>query len=67
MPDTAAASVLAILDPTEYDEEVEQVLMTFMGYASDAFVHIPADGLKALPPSAEIVVFGLPLTGRSDP
>lgn len=67
MPDTAAASVLAILDPTEYDEEVEQVLMTFMGYASDAFVHILADGLKAPPPSAEIVVFGLPLAGRSDP
>jgi hypothetical protein len=66
MSNTAAASVLAILDPSEYDQEVEQVLMTCMGYASDAFVHLPLDGLKAPPPSAEIVVFGLPLTGQPD-
>ena len=57
-------SVLAILDPAEYDEEVEQVLMTFMGSASDAFVQRPPNVLSALPPSAEITVFGASSVGQ---
>ena len=66
LPDSGAGSVLAILDPAEFDEEVEQMLMTFMGSASDAYVNLPPEGLTAPPPNTEVVVFGLPPLERSE-
>lgn len=65
--DTTAASVLAVLDPAEYDEEVELVLMSLMGAASDSFVRVPANGLKAAPQGVEVFVFGLPRSGPAVP
>jgi hypothetical protein len=65
MGDTIARSVVILLDQSEYDEEVEQLLQTFLGFAVDAHVHAPANGVRALPASIEAIIFGLPLQFRS--
>jgi len=65
MGDTCARSVVILLDQSEYDEEVEQLIQTFLGFAVDAHIHAPASGMKALPGSIEAFVFGLPLQSRS--
>jgi hypothetical protein len=62
--DTIARSIVVLLDQSEYDEEVEQLLQTFLGHAVDAHIHAPANGVKAAPASVEAFVFGLPLQPR---
>lgn len=63
--DTIARSVVVLLDQSEYDEEVEQLIKTFLGFAVDSHIHAPASGVKALPASIEAFIFGLPLQSRS--
>jgi len=63
--DTIARSVVVLLDQVEYDEEVEQLFQTYLGYAIDGYVHPPAGGVKAPPASVESFIFGLPLQTRS--
>lgn len=58
--DTMARSVVVLLDQSEYDEEVEQLIQTFLGFAVDAHIHVPANGVKAPPASVEAFMFGLP-------
>ena len=58
--DTMARSVVVLLDQSEYDEEVEQLIQTFLGYAVDVHIHAPANGVKAPPASVEAFMFGLP-------
>lgn len=65
LSDTVARSVVILLDQAEYDEEIEQLFQTFLGYAVDAHVHPPASGVKAPPESVESFVFGLPVQSRS--
>jgi hypothetical protein len=65
LSDSIAPSVVILLDQAEYDDEVEQLLQTFLGYAVDAHVHPPASGVKAPPGSLEAFVFGLPMQSRS--
>lgn len=65
MGDTIARSVVVLLDQSEYDEEVEQLIQTFLGFAVDAHIHTPANGVKASPASIEAFIFGLPLQARS--
>lgn len=63
--DTIARSVVVLLDQSEYDEEVEQLIQTFLGFAVDATIHSPASGVMAAPASIEAFIFGLPLQARS--
>ena len=65
MGDTIARSVVVLLDQSEYDEEVEQLIQTFLGFAVDAHIHAPASGVMAPPASIEAIIFGLPLQARS--
>ena len=65
MGDTVARSVVVLLDQAEYDEEVEQLIQTFLGYADDFHIHAPANGAKALPASIEAFLFGLSSQSRS--
>lgn len=65
MGDTIARSVVLLLDQSEYDDEVEQLIQTFLGFAVDAHIHAPANGVKAAPASIEAFMFGLPLPSRS--
>lgn len=60
LSDTVARSVAVLLDQAEYDEEIEQLFQTFLGYAVDAHVYPPASGVKAPPASVESFIFGLP-------
>lgn len=59
--DTVARSVVVLLDQAEYDEEIEQLVQTFLGCAVDAHVHPPTSGAKAPPESVEAFIFGLPV------
>ena len=52
-------------DETAIDEEVEQLIQTFLGFAVDAHIHAPANGVKASPAGIEAFIFGLPLHSRS--
>ncbi|MBK7260963.1 MAG: hypothetical protein IPI03_03320 [Rubrivivax sp.] len=65
MGDTIARSVVVLLDQSEYDEEVEQLIQTFLGSAVDVHIHAPANGVKTSPASIEAFIFGLPLQSRS--
>lgn len=65
LSDTSARSVVILLDQAEYDEEIEQLFETFLGYAVDAHIHPPAGGVKAPPASVESFIFGLPMQSRS--
>jgi hypothetical protein len=65
MGDTIARSVVVLLDQSEYDEEVEQLIQTFLGFAVDAHIHAPASGVMTPPASIEAFIFGLPLQARS--
>lgn len=62
--DTVAPSVVILLDHSEYEEEIEQLLHVFMGYAVDGHVHLPASGVKAPPQGLQAFVFGLPSQSR---
>ena len=63
--DTMARSVIVLLDQSEYDEEVEQLIQTFLGFAVDAHIHAPANGVKSTPASVEAFMFGRPSEARS--
>lgn len=65
LSDTFAMSVVVLLDQAEYDEEIEQLFQTFLGYSMDAHVYPPSSGVKAPPESVESFIFGLPLQSRS--
>lgn len=58
--DTSADSVVIILDQAEYDEEIDQLLKSYIGYSVDIGVHLPKSGLKAPPSSIESYIFALP-------
>ncbi len=57
--DTTARSVVVLLEQSEYDEEVEQLIQTYLGYAVQTHIHAPAHGVKVPPASIEVFVFGL--------
>lgn len=65
MGDVIASSVVVLLDQSEYDEEVEQLIQTFLGFSVDAYIHAPANGVKTSPVSIEAFIFGLPSQSRS--
>jgi hypothetical protein len=67
MLDTSAKSVIAILDRTEYDEEVEQLVTRFMGYRRDEFIQVPVNGVRLPPEQIDLVVFGLPKSQSNMP
>lgn len=60
LTDTFARSTVILVDQAEYDDEIEQLVQNFAGYAIDSPVHPPAGGVKAPPPSIEPFIFGLP-------
>ena len=60
LPDTAAKSVIAILDRTEYDDEIEQLIGRLTGYRRDEFIQVPDDGVLQPPDQIDVVLFGLP-------
>lgn len=64
MSDTIASSVVVLLDQAEYDEEVEQLFQTYLGYAVDTYIHPPASGVLAPPDSIESFLFGLPMQSQ---
>ena len=66
LKDSIARSVVVLLDQAEYDEEVEQLLLTFLGYSVDAGIDPPSSGVMALPESVECFIFGLPLESQSN-
>lgn len=65
LPRSKAQSVVVLLDHAEYDEEFVHLMSPFFGNAIDAGVHIPPDGVVALPKGVEIFVFGLPALVQS--
>jgi hypothetical protein len=60
LPDTTAKSVIAILDRTEYDDEIEQVIGRLTGYRRDEFIQVPGGGVLQPPDQMDVVLFGLP-------
>jgi hypothetical protein len=67
LQDTTAKSVIAILDRTEYDEEIEQVIGRLTGYRCDEFVQVPGNGVLQPPGQIDAVVFGLPNVQTNGP
>lgn len=65
MSDSIARSVVVLLDQAEYDDEMEQLFQTFLGYAVDEYVHTPASGVIRPPESVEAFIFGLPMQSQS--
>lgn len=66
LSETSASSVVVVLDHAEYDDEIEQLFQTFLGYAVDAHIHPPVSGVHVPPESVESFIFGLPLQLRSN-
>jgi hypothetical protein len=64
--DTVAKSVVVLLEQSEYDEEVEQLIRTFLGFAVDSHIYAPTNGVKAPPSSVETFIFGLPSEAGSN-
>lgn len=62
--DTIAKSVVVLLDQSEYDEEIAQLVQTFLGFAVDVHVQAPPNGVKTSPESIEAFMFGLPFQPR---
>jgi hypothetical protein len=60
LSETNAQSVVIVLDHAEYDDEIEQLFQTFLGYAVDSHIYSPMSGFQTLPDSVEAFVFGLP-------
>ena len=58
--DTTASSVVVVLDQAEYDEEIEQLFKSYIGYSVDIGIHAPKSGVLAPPSSVECFIFGLP-------
>lgn len=61
MSDTTARSVVVLLDQAEYDEEVEQLLQTYLDHAVDAGIHPPSGGVITPPDGVQPFIFGLQL------
>ncbi len=61
MSDTTARSVVVLLDQAEYDEEVEQLLQTYLDHATDAGIHPPSGGVMPPPEGVQPFIFGLQL------
>lgn len=61
MNGTTASSVVVLLDQAEYDEEMEQLLQTYLDHAVDAGIHLPKNGVMTPPESIQPFIFGLPL------
>lgn len=64
--ETIAPSVAVVLDHAEYDDEIEQLFKTFMGYSVDASLHPPVGAVQAPPESVESFLFGLPSHSRAN-
>jgi hypothetical protein len=60
LPETTAKSVIAILNRTEYDDEIEQVIGRLTGYRHDEFIQVPSDGVLQPPGQVDAFLFGLP-------
>jgi hypothetical protein len=65
LPRSKAQSVVVLVDHAEYDEEFIHLMSPFFGNAIDAGVHIPPDGVVALPEGVEFFIFGLPALVQS--
>jgi hypothetical protein len=61
MSDTTARSVVVLLDQAEYDEEIEQLLQTYLDHATDAGIHPPSGGVMPPPEGVQPFIFGLQL------
>lgn len=66
LSETSAPSVVVVLDHAEYDDEIEQLFQTFLGYAVDGSIHAPARGVRAPPETVESFIFGLPSLSRTN-
>lgn len=66
LSETSAPSVVIVLDHAEYDDEIEQLLQTFLGYAVDQPIHAPVSGVRAPPGTIEAFIFGLPSLSRAN-
>lgn len=66
LSETSAPSVVVVLDHAEYDDEMEQLFQTFLGYAVDAPIHAPMSGVRAPPETVESFIFGLPSLSRTN-
>lgn len=53
-------SVVLLLDYSEYDDELVNVISPFLGCSIDAGIHVPATGVLRPPDGVEVFVFGLP-------
>lgn len=61
MSETTAKSVVVLLDQAEYDEEVEQLLQTYLDHAVDVGIYPPSAGIMPPPEGVEPFIFSLPL------
>ncbi len=66
LAETSAPSVVVVLDHAEYDDEIEQLFQTFLGYAVDEPIHAPVSGVRAPPETVESFIFGLPSLSRTN-
>jgi hypothetical protein len=53
-------SIVLLLDYSEYDEELVNLINPFVGCSIDAGIHVPPNGVLAPPDGVEVFVFGLP-------
>jgi hypothetical protein len=63
MSETTARSVVILLDQAEYDEDVEQLLQSYLDYAADTGIHLPSGGVMPPPEGVQPFIFGLQLQG----
>jgi hypothetical protein len=61
MSDTTTRSIVVLLDQAEYDEDVEQLLQTFLDHAVDTGIHLPSGGVMPPPEGIQTYIFGLQL------
>lgn len=66
LSEISTPSIVIVLDHAEYDDEIEQLFQTFLGYAVDGFIHAPASGVRAPPETVESFIFGLPSLSRTN-
>jgi hypothetical protein len=55
-----ARSLVLLLDHAEYDEDIVHTLNPFMAHSIDEGIHVPAEGVLAVPDGIEAFVLGLP-------
>lgn len=53
-------SIVLLLDYSEYDEELANLINPFVGCSIDAGIHVPPNGVMAPPNGVGVFVFGLP-------